>query len=42
MNHLVDGKFPELAIMYLIVMLVLLILGPGKFSLDYKFFSQKN
>lgn len=42
MNHLVDGKFPELAIMYLIVMLVLLISGPGKFSLDYKFFSQKN
>ena len=42
MNHLVDGKFPELAIMYLIVMLALLISGPGKFSLDYKFFSQKN
>ena len=42
MNHLVDGKFPELAIMYLIVMLVLLISGPGKVSLDYKFFSQKN
>ena len=42
MNHLVDGEFPELAIMYLIVMLVLLISGPGKFSLDYKFFSQKN
>ena len=42
MNHLVDGKFPELAIMYLIVMLVLLISGPGKFSLDYKFFSEKN
>ena len=40
MNHLVDGEFPELAIMYLIVMLVLLISGPGKFSLDYKFFSQ--
>ena len=42
MNHLVDGEFPELAIMYLIVMLALLISGPGKFSLDYKFFSQKN
>ena len=42
MNHLVDGEFPELAIMYLIVMLVLLISGPGKFSFDYKFFSQKN
>ena len=42
MNHLVDGEFPELAIMYLIVMFVLLISGPGKFSLDYKFFSQKN
>ena len=42
MNHLVDGKFPELAIMYLIVMLVLLISGPGKFSLDYMFFSHKN
>ena len=42
MNHLVDGEFPELAIMYLIVMLVLLISGPGKFSLDYKFFSHKN
>ena len=42
MNHLVDGEFPELAIMYLIVILVLIISGPGKFSLDYKFFSQKN
>jgi len=41
-NHLVDGKFPELAIMYFIVMLVLFICGPGKLSLDYHYFSKKD
>jgi putative oxidoreductase len=41
-NHLVDGEFPELAIMYFIVMLVLFICGPGKLSLDYRYFSKKD
>ena len=41
-NHLVDGTFPELAIMYFIVMLVLFICGPGKLSLDYYYFSKKD
>jgi len=42
LNHLVDGKFSELASMYFIVMLVLFICGPGKLSLDYYFFSKKD
>ena len=41
-NHIVDGKFPELALMYFFVMLVLSISGPGKISLDYHLFSKKN
>ena len=41
-NHFVDGKFSELAIMYFIIMLVLFICGPGKLSLDYYFFSKKD
>ena len=42
-NHIVDGKFPELALMYFFVMLVLSIIsGPGKISLDYHLFSKKN
>ena len=40
-NHIVDGEFPELAILYLLIMLVLFICGPGKFSLDYHYFSKK-
>ena len=40
-NHIVDGEFPELAILYLLIMLVLFICGPGKLSLDYHYFSKK-
>ena len=41
-NHIIDGKFPELAMMYFVIMLVLFICGPGKFSLDYHYFSKKD
>jgi uncharacterized membrane protein YphA (DoxX/SURF4 family) len=39
MNHVIDGEIPELAIMYFAVTLVLILIGPGKFSLDYRYFS---
>ena len=41
-NHFVDGKFPELAMIYFVIMLVISISGPGKFSLDYKCFSNND
>ena len=41
-NHIVDGKFPELAMIYFVIMLVISISGPGKFSLDYKCFSNND
>ena len=39
MNHVIDGEIPELAIMYFAVTLVLILIGPGKFSLDNRYFS---
>ena len=39
MNHIVDGEMPELAIMYFTVIFVIILIGPGKFSLDHKYFS---
>jgi len=38
-NHVIDGEMPELAIMYFAVTLALILIGPGKFSLDHKYFS---
>ena len=38
-NHLVDGDFPEMAIMYGVFCFFLILAGPGKYSLDKKFFS---
>ena len=43
MNHIMDSEMPELAIMYCLLSLVLILSGPGKFSLDQMWFSkQKN
>ena len=43
MNHIIDSEMPELAIMYCLLSLVLILSGPGKFSLDQMWFSkQKN
>ena len=42
MNHIMDSEMPELAIMYCLLSLVLILSGPGKFSLDQKFFSKLN
>ena len=39
-NHLIDNEFPELAILYCILCLVLILSGPGKYSLDYMYFSK--
>ena len=39
-NHLIDNEFPELAILYCILCLVLILSGPGKYSLDYMCFSK--
>ena len=39
MNHIIDGEMPELAIMYFTVTFVIILIGPGKFSLDHKYFS---
>ena len=39
MNHIIDNEMPELAIMYFAVTLALILIGPGKFSLDHKYFS---
>lgn len=41
-GHLVTGKgSPEMALIYGAVYLTLLVVGPGKFSLDWKFFKQE-
>ena len=42
MNHIMDSEMPELAIMYCLSSLVLILSGPGKFSLDQKLFSKLN
>ena len=42
MNHIIDNEMPELAIMYCLLSLVLILSGPGKFSLDQKWFSKLN
>ena len=40
MNHIMDSEMPELAIMYCLLSLVLIVSGPGNFSLDHKYFSK--
>ena len=43
MNHIIDNELPELAIMYCLLLLVLIVSGPGNYSLDQKwFFKTKN
>ena len=42
MNHIMDSEMPELAIMYCLLSLVLILSGPGKFSLDQKWFFKLN
>ena len=43
MNHIIDNELPELAIMYCLLLLVLIVSGPGNHSLDQKwFFKTKN
>ena len=32
--HLLDGDFPEMAILYLIFCVLMLVAGPGKYSVD--------
>jgi len=39
--HLSDGESAESALIYLTIYLVVFILGPGRYSLDEKFFSTK-
>ena len=40
MNHIIDNEMPELAIMYCLLSLVLMVSGPGIYSLDQKWFSK--
>ena len=40
LNHIIDSEIPELAIMYCLLSLVLILSGPGKFSLDQMWFSK--
>ena len=37
LNHIMDSEMPELAIMYCLSSLVLILSGTGKFSLDHVF-----
>ena len=39
--HLADGESAESALIYLTIYLVIFILGPGRYSLDGKLFSEK-
>ena len=39
-NHIMDNEMPELAIMYCLLSLVLIVSGPGNYSLDKKWFSK--
>ena len=38
--HLADGEIAESSLIYLTIYLVIFILGPGRFSLDEKLFSE--
>ena len=40
MNHIMDSEMPELAILYCLLSLVLILSGPGKLSLDQMWFSK--
>ena len=42
MNHIIDNEMPELAIMYCLLSLVLIVSGPGYYSFDKKWFSKLN
>ncbi len=40
LHHLIDNQFPELAILYGVFCLALILSGPGKYSLDYFYYSK--
>jgi len=42
MKHFIDGSFPELAMLYCIFCLGLILSGPGRYSLDYMIFWKYN
>ena len=41
LKHLIKGDFSELALIYAVICLAIMISGPGKYSLDYYFFKKK-
>ena len=38
--HLVDNEFPEMAILYAVFCLLILVSGPGRHSLDHRYLSK--
>ena len=42
MKHFIDGSLPELAMLYCIFCLGLILSGPGRYSLDYMIFWKYN
>lgn len=42
MYHIIDGDFSELALVYALISLVIMINGPGKFSIDKYLFDRIN
>ena len=40
LRHLLDGDFPEMAILYLVFSMLMIVSGPGKHSLDNRFFNR--
>ena len=40
LRHIFKGDFPEMAILYLIFCILMIVSGPGKHSIDHRFFSK--
>ena len=40
LRHVLDGDLPEMAILYLVFSFLIIVSGPGKYSLDKRFFDR--
>ena len=40
LRHVLDGDLPEMAILYLVFCILMIVSGPGKHSIDNRFFSK--
>ena len=40
LRHIFKGDFPEMAVLYLVFCILMIVSGPGKHSIDHRFFSK--